>query len=345
MDKIKLYTDINKAKSASKWGYVFPLVELLTKENQRILKHYQITDNIEIADFLALPISVEYLFEQGEQKYFENYLNLAKSNQKKLIVFASGDHGKTIFDEDVIMVRLGGFKSKFPKNTFIMSPFIDDPIQKFGLDFCLLDYEEKPTIGFVGHSAKGMKKWSKEFLIFIKSNLERIIRKKATDLQAFYPSSIKRHQYLTGLKNNTKVISNFIFRNKYRGGKLSEAERLKTTLEFYDNIAQNAYTFCLRGGGNFSVRFYETLAMGRIPLLINTDCQLPFENKINWNRNAIIINQTNVTSIIAAIEDFHQKLDVTTFKEIQTENREIWKNFFTKESYFITFQKELKNLL
>lgn len=345
MNKIKIYTDISKAKSISKWGYVFPLVELLAKKNQNVLEYYEITDSVEAADFLALPIAVEYLFEKGEKKYFEQYLNLAKSNNKKLIIFTSGDHGKTITDDTVITVRLGGFKNKLPKNTYVMSPFIDDPIEKFNLDFYLLDYQEKPSVGFVGHSAKGVKKWSKEFLIFLKSNLDKIIRKKATDLQAFYPSSIKRYNYLFELKNMTKLNANFIFREKYRGGKLSEEERLKTTLEFYDNIQQSAYTFCLRGAGNFSVRFYETLAMGRIPLLINTDCKLPFDNKINWNRNVIIINKTDINSIVQSIDDFHNKLNDDTFKEIQSENRELWKSFFTKEKYFINFQEELKSLL
>jgi hypothetical protein len=43
------------------------------------------------------------------------------------------------------------------------------------------------------------------------------------------------------------------------------------------------FNICNRGTGNFSMRFYQTLSCGRIPILLNTDILLPFENEIDWN--------------------------------------------------------------
>lgn len=345
MDKIKIYTDVDKARSTSKWSFVFPLVEYLIKGNSQILDNYEKVNAPDKADFLALPLSVEYLFEQNQKKYYYDFLQLAKSHNKKLLVFTGGDYGKTINDDSVITIRLGGFKSKFPKHTFIMSPFIDDPFLKYNFDFYPLEYVHDPSIGFVGHSAQGIVKWSKEFLVFLKNNFEKIIGKKNTDMQSFYPSSIKRYQYLTKLESNKQLITDFIFRNRYGGGRNSDTERLKTTLEFYKNIQDNAYTFCLRGAGNFSVRFYETLAMGRIPLLLDTDCRLPFENEIDWAKHALIIHNTDIDSIVKSIIDFHEKLDEMLFKELQMENRKLWENYFTKDGYFINLKQDLKNFI
>ena len=56
----------------------------------------------------------------------------------------------------------------------------------------------------------------------------------------------------------------------------------KLRKEYYQNIDNTDYTLCIRGTGNFSVQFYQTLALGRIPIFINTDCILPFEKEINW---------------------------------------------------------------
>ena len=39
----------------------------------------------------------------------------------------------------------------------------------------------------------------------------------------------------------------------------------------------NLYGLCVRGFGNFSFRLGETLMMGRIPILIDTECILPFD--------------------------------------------------------------------
>jgi hypothetical protein len=82
------------------------------------------------------------------------------------------------------------------------------------------------------------------------------------------------------LRKNKLIDTNFILRNKYRAGVTSESQRECATRAFFDNIFNNPYTFCLRGAGNFSVRFYETIVMGRIPLLIDIDIRLPIEGVI-----------------------------------------------------------------
>lgn len=343
--KIKIFTDIQKAKEAPKWEYVFPLVELLVKENLAISECYEIVEDIQQADFVALALSVIYLFENNQKEYFYKYLNLAKSNNKKMLIFAGGDYGKTIADSSIISIRLGGFKSKFPENTFIMPPFIEDPVEKMNLKFYDLDLTSNPTIGFVGHSAGGLKKWSKEFLIFLKGNLQRLIGKKTTDFQRFYPSSIKRFQYLISLKDEPELITDFIFRARYRAGNQTGEDRVRTTREFYDNIQRNLYTFCLRGGGNFSVRFYETLAMGRIPILLDTDCQLPFEDAINWSNHCLIVNESDSKRIAQKILDFHQSLTPEKSKQMQKENRKIWVKYLNKESYFLGFKRELQKYI
>ena len=51
---------------------------------------------------------------------------------------------------------------------------------------------------------------------------------------------------------------------------------------FIDNIIIGDYTFCYRGTSKLFFRFYETLCLGRIPLFIDTDCKLPFDDTIDW---------------------------------------------------------------
>ena len=51
---------------------------------------------------------------------------------------------------------------------------------------------------------------------------------------------------------------------------------------FFQNISDTDYTICIRGTGNFSQRLYEVLAFGRIPIFIDTDSILPYDEIINW---------------------------------------------------------------
>ncbi|WP_221258873.1 exostosin domain-containing protein [Flavobacterium okayamense] len=341
MNKIKLFTDFNKVAEAPHFGYVFPLVEYLLKKSYNLENFYHVTDSVEDADFIALPLSVEYLWQTQQKEYYQRFLDVAKKNHKKLLVFTSGDAGKTIHDESVITIRLGGFKNKLAKNTFIMSPFFEDPIEKYNLNFYTIDKNEKPSIGFVGHSAAGFKKVVKEFLVFTKVNFRRLLGKDATDFQSFYPSSVKRFYFLKKIESLTTIQANFIHRAKYRAGSVSENDRFKTTIEFFNNIQENPFTFCMRGAGNFSVRFYETLALGRIPVIVDTNFDLPFSKSIKWDKHCIVVKE-DFSDFEDKINKFYKSIAEEDFIQLQLDNRKIWENYFTKEGYFVSLHTQLQ---
>ena len=102
---------------------------------------------------------------------------------------------------------------------------------------------------------------------------------------------------------------------------------------FVKNIINNDYTFCMRGGGNYSLRLYETLCLGRIPLFINTDCVLPFEEEINWKELCLWVEEKDLDRIGEIIIDFHSSITSNQFIERQLYAREIWLNFLSKEGF------------
>ena len=170
-----------------------------------------------------------------------------------------------------------------------------------------------------------------EFILYSIYCYKRVFKIIKTDKQFFYPSSYKRFNFLKQFSENKKVKTDFIFREKYRAGIKSEAEKIKTSKEFSENMLQNPYTFCLRGAGNFSVRLYETLAMGRIPVVIKTDFRLPLQSFIYWEKHCVLLNQDNfVTDFI----DFHNQITSSDFELMQINNLKLWNEFLNRESYF-----------
>jgi hypothetical protein len=300
---------------------------------------------IEESDIAIFPLAIEYLYKIKKQFFLEKFIETASQNNKKVFVFTSGDIGLTLKDSNVFIMRLGGFDSKMKVNDLIMPPFINDPYVFLNREIKFLNKEKFPTIGFVGHSNGSFFKISKEFLLFLRLNLKRLLKIEIIDYQRFYPSSYFRKKYLSHIQNNKKIKTNFIFRKKYRAGVKSEFERQATTIDFFENIASNAYTFCMRGGGNFSVRFYETLAMGRIPILLNTDCRLPFHTKINWENHCLIINEMDSEQMNDKILEFHGKMSNQDFINIQKANRLLWEKYFTKEGFFINLESEIQSVL
>ena len=102
-------------------------------------------------------------------------------------------------------------------------------------------------------------------------------------------------------------------------------------MEFFTNIENNLYTVCIRGAGNFSVRLYETLMMGRIPVVIASDAKLPLENYINWEKHLVITNSENILKDLVV---FHEKSSNEALIEIQKNNRELMLGLFQRVNYF-----------
>ena len=110
-------------------------------------------------------------------------------------------------------------------------------------------------------------------------------------------------------------------------------------------ILNSNYTVCMRGGGNFSVRFYETLALGRIPIFINTDCILPFDEMIKYKDYMVWVEESELPFINQKILDFHNSLNQEKFNELQVACRNLWQTYLTKDGFYFHLADQLKALI
>ncbi|MCH8535503.1 MAG: glycosyltransferase family 47 protein, partial [Flavobacteriaceae bacterium] len=274
-----------------------------------------------------------YTKEIGKYDDYLAFIEKANQLQKLVWVFTGGDNGWSNFKlpDQGIHFRLAGFKSKYAMPTEILPAFIQDPLKDN--QFSILDQSTTPfSIGFVGHADGSFKKWVKELAIHLKKKLTTY-RSKPIDAQSFYPSGVKRFQNLKKLAKLDTLDTNFILRNKYRAGLDSSSKLLRKTSEeeFKENIQQNVFTFCMRGGGNFSIRFYETLAQGRIPFYLDTDTQLPLEDVIDWDKHIFMFNPSDsIAEIETKLSYFTSKINIL---EVQKNNRLLWQNSLTRKGY------------
>ena len=341
---LKLYTNTDFLHETYR-RQVFPLLfDLVFKQNKKLLKKYSIVTNIEDANIVVLPI--DYASFLKKRTTFLALLKVAKTAKLPIWIYTAGDYGFTNYIPNNYTFRLGGFDSKMDTSTFVLPSFINDPYASFlTKGFSVLKKENKPSIGFVGHAQSGAEKYLKEYINHFKHQVKRKLNRILADKQAFYPSSIRRASYLKTLALNEGLETSFILRNKYRAGSQTEEAQKESSQQFYDNIYNNAYTFCIRGVGNFSVRFYETLAVGRIPILLNTDCRLPLDKQIDWSKHCLILDTTSKTKIADQILQFHKGLTESEFENIQQSNRNLWLNSLQREAYFLEIYNQFKTKL
>ena len=331
---LKLFTDQTFLTEAHRKS-VFPLLfDLHYLKNKDLSDYYVLSNLVSSCDVIVFPINYSQFIKFTDA--FKGLLQLAKKHKKPIWIYTAGDYGFTTYIKNSFTFRLGGFDSKLSDTNFVMPSFVNDPFLSYlPQGFYTLKKEHLPTIGFVGHAKSGIFKYVKELLSHYKFKIKRTMGFVLADRQSFYPSSIKRAGYLHKLSLSKGLKTNFILRNLYRAGVQTEANKQTSTQEFYNNIFNNAYTFCSRGVGNFSVRFYETLAVGRIPILLNTDCRLPLDKLIDWSKHCVILDETKKITFEDQILEFHHSKSDEAFQKLQESNRKLWETHLMRHAYFI----------
>lgn len=320
---------------------VFPLLfDMVYSPNVKTLENFSFADSLEHADIAIFPIDVISFSKEGNEKYFKNWIDEVSKYNIEIWIYAAGDFGFSLNRENIKTFRFGGFHSKMNLNTYIMPAFVNDPYsQIIKNDFFALQKKAIPNIGFVGNANGSVIKLGKEFVLHLRRNFKNSESGRIEDYHSFYPSSYKRYSLLTKMIKNGKFECNFIFRNKYRAKEKNAGNRKDSTLEFFENIQNNLYVFCLRGTGNFSIRFYEALIMGRIPVLIDTDVRLPFADSINWKNHCLLASEK---TFLKDLEDFHASKSEDELKAIQIDNRKLMLEKLNRVDYFVQFSKILK---
>ena len=204
-----------------------------------------------------------------------------------------------------------------------MPDFCDDPLRDRDGRPAPLERPDKPTIGFCGFVGSPLRRFAYRWVGEYDKVAGLIIRELA--MRAF--------------EGNERVHSAFIRRKSFWNGavmrgSINESARAASRRDFVENLFNNAYNLCARGKGNFSTRFYEVLAAGRIPVFINTSCVLPFEDEIDYRKHCVWIEEPDLPRAGEIVADFHAALDEDAFRQMQLDNRALWERWFEPTSFY-----------
>jgi len=154
-----------------------------------------------------------------------------------------------------------------------------------------------------------------------------------------FEPTIFRRRVLALLEACPDIECKFILRDKYRAGYRAPKKDPfhPTRLEYVQNMLDSDYIVCMRGGGNFSVRFYETLSLGRIPVFVDTDCMLPYDHVLDYRTMTIWITKEKILEIGSALKAFHSSLTSDVFSHLQQQCRQLWQEMFSITGFYAHF--------
>lgn len=271
-----------------------------------LFKNYYDFSSLESCDYVVITSIDNSIIK--EKNNLKELIIKSKKNNKKILFFGQGDGEEGYINESIgYNFKNNLYKSKKYKNEFALTSLSLDRIpNRSFIPFDRVDI----SIGFCGASNR----------------------------------YFNRDRYLYEA-SQTKYKTNFIIRNGYHWGttgneELTEQNLLKiqrdATEDFYNNINDNLFTLCMRGYGNYSYRFCQTICMGRIPIHIDTDCSLPFEEIFDYNK--YIVNVKIGMSIEEAVDKFLSK-NINNLLDIQNTLYAFGNEYLIPSGYFKNLYK------
>lgn len=286
-------------------------------------------ESIELSEIVLIPYPINFYFSQKKHEDLASLNTLCKEKKLTAFGYISGDFGIELPEfSNIVYFRMGGFRSQLSDRNKGFPVALSDHFQRIYQMETIktIAKRELPVVGFCGHATLSNLKRVKELAKCLKENGRRFLQNPfRKDWEPLFASAYERAQLLRYFEDSTLIKTNFIYRNQYRAGAQTDMEREETTLTYYDNIASSDYVLCVRGAGNFSVRFYETLMMGKTPVFVNTDCLLPFEDQIDWKQHVIWVEWKDRKNVAAIVSDFHKNVSNEAFMQLQLDNRKLWK--------------------
>jgi hypothetical protein len=264
---------------------------------------------------------------------------------KPLAVFFVHYEGATPSLPNAWTFRSSLYASRRAPHEFAQPFWFDDPIvSECGGQLPLRSKTAKPTVGFCGlvvarglatlprRLSRAMTAWPDLPLALWRMSGDRLVA------APFRP----RARALALLRSASEVDTRFILRARWFNG-LFEQFSLpllrESRTEYLENVLGNDYVLCTRGHGNCSIRLYETLACGRIPVFVNTDCVLPYEPWIDWKQYCVWVDEQDLAQIAEKVAAFHDRLTPSGFQDLQRACRELWLEWLSPQGFFKNFHR------
>ena len=286
--------------------------------------------NLRSCDYAIAPAHWEN--SEDSRRLIHTLADRAGTYGKSIIIFFLSDSDAKIPIENSIIFRTSFYKSKRAKNEYAMPAWSEDFLHRYmGGKVTPHPRGDKPCVGFCGLVETRYRALRRNFTVWRKRITDPT---KAQEITKKRKGHQLRAQLISTLKQSKYIETDFIIRHQFVAGSRTPIEFQNARRIYVQNIANNLYTLCIRGDGNFSYRLYETLSSGRIPIFVDTDCVLPFDDMINWKKYCVWINQEEIPYISEKIADFHAEQTPDNLIEMQLQCRSLWEKWISPTSFF-----------
>lgn len=301
-------------------------------------RFYESVPSPEAADVVFMPFNLTKVRELAPEVE-RHYRRLAERAGKPLLLDHFGDSTADVEGDNAIVLRTSKFRSELRRNEIICPPVIEDIGEIY--NFAPLAKPERPSIGFVGLAQKrsGASYFSHLLPYGRDDYLYSVLRLLSPRYGRQRSGIYFRRKALRALESAPGIKTDFTTRAFWGRGKRARNRigHQEIRAEFIENMRRNLYLLSVRGRGNFSLRFFEILSAGRIPVQIDTDTPLPLEDELDYQSFSLIHDWTQISNLPARLKELHEESSDETLRQMQ----EAARNAFQTRLRFDRFTKHL----
>lgn len=278
--------------------------------------------SLDEADVLLVPQPVRHI-TPALRTYLDTQVAAAREQNKRVVVFTRGDLSHDVFIPDVILCKGSQYGYLRQPNEIIVPPFVEDLGEQFGVH--MREKQERPMVSFCGWAGFASRTafWKyqlKNFLI----TLRTLVTGNA-HYQVHRKGIYFRKAAMRVLEASSRIRTHFIIRQTFSASKKTiSLDPVVARKEYVDSMIASDFVLAPKGDGNFSVRFYEALALGRVPILIDTDCVLPREDVIDYASVILRVPYTALDTLADRVADFYAAHTPEAWIERQHRARELF---------------------
>lgn len=287
--------------------------------------------SLEDAEIAVLPIAWEHaLLDDESLELAERFIAFMREAGKPVVIFFHHDSVAPVSCEGATVFRTSLLASRRNASEFVIPSWSEDFVERYtGSSLPLREKAEKPRVGFCGYAGRPDSR--------ARDPLRKTAYRIRHPLASRTPKGLQvRSRALRWLSGSALVETNFLLRAEFLGGiqvgNAADFNRIRR--EYVENMIDSDYILCARGGGNFSYRLYETLSCGRIPVFVNTDCCLPFEDVIDWRSLCVWVEEKDLRHIAERVATHYAGLTDQQFREHQKQCRRIWEDYLSPLGFF-----------
>lgn len=330
------------------WGNPYEEVSIFAKQMFDAYSfdttYYTITDNIQEAD-MVLPPYPHVWFMRHNRALFDECVRTAREAGLPLLIDGLGDVEYPIEAENAFILRYGGYRFLPERGQIQIPPLADDLLERYREG--QLDVRKKgsgkPIVGFAGWAQLSPIQYLRTIIKELPVRVHGIFDAR---YRACTKGVLWRQKAIKILERSPLVTFNLRARSSFSANpKTAKGDIQKLREEMVDTILQSDYALDVRGDANDSTRLFEILSLGRIPVIVDTERNFPFSDKIDYSSFALIVDFRDIKKLPEKIAEFHKNISLERFEQMQKNARDAYINYFRIDALTRMIVEELQTKL